>query len=183
MWSACLQGVLLFYYVLGAFSSLCSGLRRSRPRLCWQNCLCSRARGFVCCSIAIRSNEVWLMGHGACRLLKAGVLLQAPDWDSACYLQPLAWITNVDIFYGIAIMLSAGSGRSELTLCHDSKAFLWIFMLWDWEQNATLKAFSSVNSPLLLVYEKPATLSLLWYLPWICAAARLLWSLLLNDTT
>lgn len=71
------------------------------------------------------------MGHGACKLSKASVLLQAPGWDSACYLQPLTWITNVDIFYGIAIMLSAGSGHSELTLCHDSKAFLWVFMLWD----------------------------------------------------
>lgn len=71
------------------------------------------------------------MGHGACKLSKATVLLQAPDWDSACYLQPLTWITIVDIFYGIAIMLSAGSGHLELTLCHDSKAFLWIFMLWD----------------------------------------------------
>lgn len=151
--------------------------------LYWQNCLFSWVRGFACCSISTSSDEVWLMGHGACKLSKASMLLQAPAWDSACYLRPLTWSTNVDIFYGIAIMLSVGSGHSEPTLCRDSKAFLWIFMLWDWEQNATLKAFSSVNSPSLLAYEKPAMLSLLWYLPWICAAARLLWSLPLNDTT
>lgn len=178
----CLQGVLLFYCVLGAFFSLCSGLCRNCLCLCWQNCLFSRVRGFLWSSIAISSKEVWLTGHGACRLLKASMLLQAPDWDSS-YLQPLAWITNVDIFYGIAVMLSAGSGHSELTLCHDSKAFLWIFMLWDWEKNATLKAFSSVNSPSLLACEKPAVLSILWYLSWICADVSLLWSLLLNDTT
>lgn len=86
-------------------------------------------------------------------------------------------------FYGIAVALPVGSGDSELAFCHDSVTSLWIFILWDWEQTATLKAFSSVSLPSLLVYEKRAILALLWYLLWICAAARLLWSLLLNDTT
>lgn len=76
--------------VLGAFSSLCSRLHDNCLQFCWQNCFFSQMRGFLCFSITINSEEVGLMSHGACRPLKDNMLLQAPEWDCACYLQPLA---------------------------------------------------------------------------------------------
>lgn len=76
--------------VLGAFSSLCSRLYRSCLQFCWQNCFFSQMGGFLCFSITIQSEKAWLMSHRACSPLKANMHLQAPEWDSACYLQPLA---------------------------------------------------------------------------------------------
>lgn len=78
--------------VLGAFSSLCSRLQRSCLQICWQNCFFSQMRGFLCFSISINSEEVWLMSQGACRPQKTNMLLQAPEWDCACYHQALAWM-------------------------------------------------------------------------------------------
>lgn len=109
---ACCVSVGSAALVLGAFSSLCSRLHRNCLQFCWQNCLFSQMRGFLCFSITINSEEVWLMSHGAWRPLKANMLLQAPEWDHTCYLQPLAWMLTFFMALPLCSLLALGTQSS-----------------------------------------------------------------------